>query len=138
MRSRKDMNGMNLDWKRVGLGLGVSVLVMLTMTAAGAALVDREMIDRGWMNYLAALILVVSSFAGALTVGVRAERWLAGLVSGGGFWLFLLAVNALGFDGDLRGAGATALAILGGSGAAMLLGRGGKRRSSTRRKYRNR
>lgn len=138
MKNRKDMSGMTLNWKRIGLSLGISVLVTLTLTVAVAAMVDREMMNRSWMNYLAALILVLSAFTGSLTAGGGAERWIGQAVVGAAYWLILLAINALAYEGNLSGAGATALAILGGSGAAMLLGRGGKRRSHSRRRYRNR
>lgn len=138
MKTKKDWNFGELDWRRLGLSLGISVLGMLALTALCAWLMDRETVSRDWENYLAALILLLSGFAGALTARSREDRWKGPLVVAGGFWLVLLTINALLFGGDLSGAGATALAILGGSGAGMLLGGGGKRRSGSRRKYRRR
>ena len=125
-------------WKRMILGVGVSVVCVLTMTAAGAALMDREMVSMEWMNYLAALALVVSSLIGGITAAADERRWMGPLAAGAGLWLFLLAVNALGYDGDLSGALPTALAIAGGSGAAILLSGGGKSRPKHRRRYRSR
>ena len=126
------------DWRRIGLGIGVGVITMLAMTGAGAWLLERELVDLEWMNYLAAVILLVSAFAGAKTAGASAEQWMYSALTSLGFWLVLALIHVLGFGGGLKGAGATALAILGGSGAAVLLRRGGKRRSSRSRRYRNR
>lgn len=138
MRNNRDERKLELDWRKCALALGISIILLLTVTAAGAALVERETIGAEWMNYLAALALLSSSFAGGMVGRSGENRWLAPLVNGGGLWLFLLAVNALGYDGDLNGAVPVALAILGGSGAAILPGRGGKRRRSGGRKRRNR
>lgn len=138
MKTSKEWNAGNLDWKRLALSLGISVLAMLTLTAAGAWLMDRETVDRSWMNYLAALVLLVSAFLGAMTAKSREDRWKGPAIAGAGLWLVLLAINALCCGGDLSGAGATALAILGGTGAATLLGGGGKRRSGSRQKRRHR
>lgn len=138
MNAGKEWNAGNLDWKRLALSLGISVLAMLTLTAAGAWLMDREAVDRSWMNYLAAAVLVASAFLGAMTAKDQEDRWKGPAIVGAGLWLVLLTINALCYDGDLSGAGAAALAILGGCGAAVLLGGGGKRRDRSRRKRRHR
>lgn len=127
-----------LDWKQIGLGTGVGVIAMLTMTGLGAWLLERELVGLEWTNYLAALNLLVSSFVGGKTAGTSPERWPGPMMTGIGMWAVLLLIHLAGFGGQPEGAGATALAILGGTGASILLGGGGKRRKVRTRRYRNR
>lgn len=138
MKNNHDWNLDAADWKRLALSLGISVIALLAMTGLAAWLMDGEMVARSWGNYLAALILVSSSLIGGLTARGRDNPWIGPGLVGGGLWLTLLAINAICYGGDLSGALATALAVLGGCGASILLGRGGKRRSHSRRKYRHR
>lgn len=135
---RKDLAAWNPEWKRIGLGTGVGTVAMVAMTGLGAWMLERELIGLEWMNYLAALILLVSSFAGAKTAGVSLQNWTVPVLTGAGLWLMLLLIHTVGFGGAPEGAGATALAVLGGSGAAMLLNRGGGRRKGHGKRRRNR
>ena len=135
---RKVIGKDELEWRRIALGVAVGGVVMAVMTGMGAWLLERELAGVEWVNYLAALILLVSSFAGAKTAGASRERWVGSVLVGLGLWLLLALIHLTGFEGGLRGSGATALAILGGTGAAVLLGGGGKRTPKRFRKYRNR
>ena len=129
-----------LEWnlRAVGLGIGVGTITMLSMTGLGAWLLERELVGLEWINYLAAMILVVSSFVGAKSAGASADRWLNPTLTGVGLWLVLVLIHLAGFDGGLKGSGSVALGILGGTGASMLLGGGHRRRKAPVRKYRNR
>lgn len=123
------------DWKRVGIGTGTGVLVMLVLAAAVAGLVSREALAVGAMGWTAAVVLVASAFAGAKMAGQPLDAALAAL----GEWVVLFAINAALFGGEMEGIGVTFLALAGGCGAALLLGRGGKkhrRRPRSRRKNR--
>lgn len=125
------------EWKRIGLGVGVGIVGLLTMTGLGAWLLEQEIVGLEWINYLAAVILGLSSFAGAKTAGAAPETWLNVLFAGIGMWLLLALIHFLGFGGQLKGMGATALAVLGGGGAAVLLRRGGRRNRRRAPKRRN-
>lgn len=138
MRKSMEKGSPELDWKQIGLGTGVSVITTLALAGLGAWLLERELLGLEWGNYLAALVLLVSSFVGGKTAGASPERWPGPIVAGAGLWTALLLIHMVGFGGQPSGAGATALAILGGTGAAILLSGGGKRRKSRSRKYRNR
>lgn len=138
MKSNQDWNLDALDWKRIGLSLGISVITLLAMTGLAAWLMNGELVARAWGRYLAALILVSSSLIGALTARIKDNPWIGPAAVGAGLWLILLGINAICYGGDLSGALPTALAILGGCGAGVLLGRGTRRRSYPRRKYRHR
>lgn len=126
------------NWRGIGLGTGAGMITMLTVTGAGAWLLERQLLGMEWMNYLAAAILLVSAFLAAKTAGASLERWMDALLTGAGMWMLLALIHGLGYDGALTGAGVTALIIAGGTGAAVLLSRGGGRRGSGRRKHRNR
>lgn len=138
MKTNQDWNLDALDWKRIGLSLGISVITLLAMTGLAAWLMNGELVARAWGNYLAALILVLSSLIGALTARIKDNPWIGPAAVGAGLWLILLGINAICYGGDLSGALPTALAILGGCGAGALLGGGNRRRSYPRRKYRHR
>lgn len=117
------------DWKRLGLGIGISVLSMLTMTAAAAGAINRELIGVEWINYLAALILLASSFVGVMSLG-GSKSWLNSLLVGTGLWLILMMINILAYECNLQGAWAVGLAIAGGGGAGALLKRPQKPRKN--------
>ena len=126
------------DWKRIGLGTGVGVVGVISITGLGAWLMERELIGLEWVDYLAALALLASSFAGAKMTGAGRGRWLNPVLAGAGLWVVLAMIHLGCYEGMLAGAGPVALVILGGVGAAVLLGGGNRIRKSGRRKYRNR
>lgn len=129
---------LKMEWKQIGFGTGVGTLMLLAMTGLGAWLLERGTVGLQWADYLAALILLVASFLGAKTTGASPERWIGPMLTALGMWTVLALIHVLCFGGALEGAGATALPILGGTGVAVLLPGGGKRRRNPRRKYRNR
>lgn len=127
-----------LEWKRIGFGTAVGMIVLLSLTGLGAWLLERELVGLEWCDYLAALILLVSSFTAAKASGSSAERWLHPTITGAALWVVLALIHVSVFEGKMEGAGAVALAILGGSGAAILLGGGRRRTGSASRKRRYR
>ena len=126
------------DWKRIGLGISVGMVSVIAITGLGAWLMERELVGLEWSNYLAALALLVSSFAGAKMTGAGRGRWLNPVLVGAGLWGVLALIHLGCYEEALVGAGPVALAILGGTGAAVLLGGGGRHRKSRGRRYRNR
>lgn len=126
-----------LEWKRIGLGTGVGLLWILTMAALSAWAVGGEWIGEGWMDELSALTLILAGMLGGMVGKGGQDHGLGALVTGALVWLILLMLNAVLFDGGLSGAPAAAVAIVGGSGAAMLL-RAPGHSPFGRRKYRYR
>ena len=125
------------DWKRIGIGAGIGLVVMLMLTALGALLFSGEILDWSWANYIAAVILLLSSFAGALAARGRGGV-LDVLLCAMCYWLVLLLVHGAVYAGAISGGTETLLTVLGGSGASLLLhGSKGKKRSFRRRKYGN-
>lgn len=121
-----------------GLALGVATALAATGIGAGvgAWAILRGMISEGMIGYLAMMILLLSSAAGAAVAAGTIQR-LRGqmcLAAGSGYLLSLLAVTAVFFGGQYRGMGVTALMVLCGSVLVILLAPGGKNRAGCRRR----
>jgi hypothetical protein len=121
-----------VDWRAAVLGLGVGCLALVCACAGVAGLMARGAVGIRWADYFAAGILVVSALLGGLTALLAGGGPMDALLTGGGELVVLLALNVLLNEGKMEGIAATALAVFGGSGAAMLLrlgqGRGKRRR----------
>ena len=109
------------------LAVGAAVSMAMTMVGTGicAALISAETITPSSMGYCAVGVLLVSAFAGSSVVtGVGKQRSpVTNVIAGGVYYLMLLAVTALFFDGQYQGIGVTAFAVLSGSILPTLLGR---------------
>ena len=121
-----------------GLALGVATALAATGIGAGvgAWAILRGMISEGMIGYLAMMILLLSSAAGAAVAAGTIQR-LRGqmcLAAGSGYLLSLLAVTAVFFGGQYQGMGVTALMVLCGSVLVILLAPGGKNRAGCRRR----
>ena len=133
------------DYKRIlkaaGIGAGGSMIVTLALTALAASFVQREIVGETSQDALSAGILVLSAICGSLlAVSITEYRRLVVCLSAGAvYFLLLLSCTAMLFDGAYSHVGITALAILGGCGAVILLALNAGKRSSARRrtKYRN-
>ena len=138
MRKNVGREPVSVSWRAIALGIGTGAVTLIAMTGLAAWGLHRELAGPEWADYLAAGILILSSFLAARTAGASVERWRNGVLTAAGMWLILALIHCAVFGGALDGAGATALAIIGGTGAAVLLNRGGKRSGKRHRKYRNR
>ena len=127
MKERK----IGIHWRAALLGLGISVVVMTALTALGAGLMVRGIVSMEWMAYWAAGILVISSLVGGMAARLGGSA-ADSAVAAAGELVVLLGLNGVLCGGQMEGLAVTALALAGGSGAAMLLGvnrgRGRKRR----------
>lgn len=118
-------------------GWAASALVTLLGAIVVAYLLDSEIMQMSAIGYGAMFILLAASVLGALLAYrcIRRQRLVVCLVSGGIYFLSLLALTALFFGGQYEGIGVTGLVILGGSLAVGLLGlkqkRGGHRRRAS-------
>ena len=135
-----DKKPMEMNWASVAkasaIGAGGSMIVSLVLTAIGAALVNRESIEEGSLNAVAAAVLMLSSVCGSLLAAsvVGHHRLLVCIASGAAYFLLLYSCAILLFDGANSSAGVTALMVLGGAAAAALMGlKDGKRRVGYRR-----
>lgn len=123
-----------------GLAFGAAISVGLTLLIAGILtwLVSEEKLAWENIGYGIMVLLLISSFAGALAAygRIKRQRMLVCGIAGVVYFGILLSLTALFFGGQYDGMPVTALLILGGSAAAGLLGlggnRGGKRRKVSR------
>lgn len=112
----------------MGAGLGMGACFALIWSILGAMItakfLDMEMIAESAIGYCTAIILATASFGAAMIAygKIKRLRTVVCLASGGIYFLMLLSATALMFGGQYTGVGVTALMILAGSGAAVLLG----------------
>lgn len=99
-------------------GLGIGAISSLIITVAGAALtawlIASESIGEETIGYAAMVILMIASAVGAM-VSIRLIKRLrlqVCLMSGGCYYLTLLALTALLFGGQYQGMGITAVMVL--------------------------
>ena len=101
-------------------GLGLSTLISLVITLAGAALLaymmTSEKIGEGAMGFSAMMIQAIASVAGAWCAVsvVKRLRLQMCMMAGACYYLTLLAMTALFFEGRYQGMGVSALIILAG------------------------
>ena len=102
----------------VGLGLGLASSLLITIGGAAltAWMVAGEKIGEASGGYAVIVILVLSSALGALvsTWLIKRLRLQMCMLSGGLYYLSLLAMTALLFGGQYQGMGASAVAVLAG------------------------
>lgn len=118
-----------------GLAAGAAAALGLTLALAAlvAKLVETERLEEGGIGYGVMVILLLSSFTGAMVSAVRIkrQRLLVCLLSSVIYLGILLSMTALFFGGQYSGVGVTAILVLCGGALAILVGlrgeRGGKR-----------
>ncbi len=107
----------------IGIAAAVSIAVTLLGAAVIACLVDREVIAAEGISAASSLIWIIGAALGALTAMVRIKRMRMQMcmLSGGCYFLTLIAVTALFFGGQYAGMGVSTLCILCGCGAVAIL-----------------
>lgn len=121
------------------IGAGGSMAVTMVLTALMAYFMDKEMIRSEATDVCSVIVLMLSSAAGSLIAWrkVGHHRLMVCLSAGAVYYLALAACTALFFGGEYRNLGITALVILAGAGAVVLLGlrEQGSANASHNRKY---
>lgn len=101
--------------KTIPLGLGIGSIISLIITFIGSAvtayLITTEKIGQGSTGYASLLILFTAAAMGAwgAVSSVKRLRLQICLLSGGLYYLILLAITALFFGGQYDGMGVTAI-----------------------------
>lgn len=109
--------------KAIGLSLIISTITTVLGVVVGAYLIYKEIIVQESTGIVVTAVLTLSSALGAVTATLTAKRvkLQMSLLSGVSYYLMLLCMTALFFDGQYNGILATAFAILTGCGAVVLL-----------------
>lgn len=122
----------------VGIAAITSIVTTLLMSGILAWLVLTERVGESVVGYGAMVILLVSSFFGAMIAAgmIKHRKMMVCLLSGAAYFLCLLACTALFLGGQYQGVGISALLILVGSAGAALtdLRKGGSFNKKSRRK----
>ena len=102
--------------KSLGISMIVSVGSALIGSAVGTWLLSSEKIEERNIGYITMILLLVSSFLGALVATrlINEKRMLVCLCAGSVYLLSLLGITALFFGGIYSGVGESALVILAG------------------------
>ena len=100
----------------IGLGLVVSLLITIAGAALTAWLIVSEKIGEGTIGYAAMVLLAIASATGALVAValIKRLRLQICMLTGGCYYLALLAMTALLFGGQYQGMGVAAIVILAG------------------------
>lgn len=141
------MTGMKHTGRAVSMPMGLltGTLYALAVTLAGTALtaklVDMEILNPGKIGYAVMVLLMAAAWTGAAVSGRSIQRriLMVSLLSGGCYYLLLLAITALLFGSQYQGAGETALLVLCGSLLPVLVRTNGRTARKGRKiKIRNR
>lgn len=122
----------------IGIGTGVSIASTLAAAAVLALLIASNKLAPTAMRYGVMVLLMVSSIIGAMVSNakVKSKRIVVSMVTALCYFVTLLCITALLFDGMYQGVPATAMVIMGGGLIAGLLpsGQGSARHSRKRKK----
>lgn len=109
-----------------GIGIGTAAALVWTLMASAvlAKLMDLERLPEDAVGYGAVVILLIGGFLGAAAAyrKVKGKRLQVSLLTAAAYYLSLLSMTALFFGGQYTGMGVTALVVISGSLAAVLLG----------------
>ena len=108
-----------------GMAMGVmtAMAIMLTGTLTASIMIHKEILQWDQSGYAVMLILILSSWIGTSVAArkIKRRRLLSCAVSGGIYYLILLAMTGLFFGGKYSGVGETGLLILCGSTLGFLM-----------------
>lgn len=132
------MKGMNLSvhWRAALFGAGIGIVTMLSASAGAAALMAGGTAGTESMGLFTAGILALSGLSGGLAALLGGGSAVDAALAAAGELVVLLGLNMVLNGGHMEGLGVTTLALLGGSGGAILmrLGKGGGRKRRRRRR----
>ena len=128
--------------KSVPVGLTMGALtglgITLILSVAAAKMVDTGTVKETGIGYIAMGILMVSSFAAALTSvnSIKHRKMMVCGLSALIYYGILLSLTALFFGGQYQGMGVTGLVVLCGAALALMAvaGQGGGAAGKKRRK----
>ena len=123
----------------VGIALGIMVAVVITLLGAIllTSLIAGERMELEALGYGIMAIQFLGGITGAVTamLAIKRQKMQVCLITGLGYFLVLLASNALFFGGQYEGALTTGLILLVGCGITAMLGsREARGRNRGRRK----
>lgn len=136
MKAKQNENSLGSVFGNAIVGAVISMVVTLALTAVGATLVVSEVVAVTRVKYYVILVLLASAMIGTAASAKKSDRKLyIGLIAGVLYFLLLLSVTAVFFEGQYHGIGVSVITVISGCVAAVLLGfREGKRVNKRRRR----
>ena len=125
-----------IRWQAVLMGIGVGTVTAVCACAGAAGMMARGILGLQTMGLLAAGITAASGLFGGLAAMLGGGEAPDAILAAVGELVVLLGLNAVLCGGKMEGVAVTALALVGGCGAAVLL-RMGKGNGRKRRRRRN-
>lgn len=121
--------------KSVATGVSLTAVWTLGSAAIIAKMLENEVISMNHVGYGAMAAVLSAVFMGATLAGKRAGHMVvqAAALSGAGYFVCLLLVNALFFGGTYTGMGTTLLLIILATALALLAAGKGRGRHSRHR-----
>ena len=122
----------------IAFGATVSLVITLIAAAIVAALIESGKISSRGMGFAVMIILMVSSLAGSLIASKRSatKKMIISVLSAACYFVALLCITALFFDGAYKGIPATALVVgAGGIAAGLIPIKQGSRGKIRKRKW---
>lgn len=127
---------MNVSWKSNGttktliLSVGFCVLITVLFSMCAAWMICNEKIREEYTGYVVMIIILLASFGGSIMACEKSgcKRLTIAVLTGFIYFVVLMSIGILIYDGTLRGVGETMLIVLCGSIlGAMWTTRGKKR-----------
>lgn len=117
------------------LGALIGILISITCAALLATLVSTDRLSEDIMGYGGMIIIILSSYVGALVARSRSKEkyLLMTIMSGSTYFLILLSITALFFKGQYTGVTVTALCVAAASLCAAMTGFQRRKRKIHRR-----
>lgn len=121
-------------------GMATSLGTLLLGTAITAKLIDSEIVTWETAGYIILIILILSSWMGALMSyqKIKRQKVVVCIINGILLFLSLIIITAFFFGGQYSGVGETVLLIICGSVLAVLTEIRMKRRNKRKMRLRNR
>lgn len=124
----------------IGAGVATAIAITLILAAIISWLISVEKLGEQFIGYGSLITLLVSSSAGSAVAihAVKQKLAITSVLTGLIYYIILLSVTALFFEGQYQAMGVTLLVIAAGSiGVYLASLRGGKSKKHVNRKIRS-
>lgn len=100
----------------IAIGTVASIITSLVIAVILTMLIEHDKLSPEMMNYGVMLLLMLSAVVGAMIARIRysSRIMIVCIITAVCYWISLLCVTALFFDGSYSGVPATALVIIAG------------------------
>ena len=122
----------------IGIGLGAGLVITIVGAVLLAFALARETMSVETMGYGIMVVLFIATFLSSMVAMwcIKHRKMQVSLITAGAYLLSLLAMNALFFDGQYQGVGATVIVVAIAGVTAAFIGSGGGKTAKHKAKFR--